>query len=570
MGIVQSFHSIIQDRVTHTVVRSLHTSQKLQKFLFTESKKIAGVLVATLLMSSLHGSLSANLDLNSSLQGSGTLHMGWYTKPAPMDPFNTVDTITVPLMELVFNKLVRFNSRGEFEGDLAQRWEISDDGLTYTFYLRRGVKFHDGTECTSKDVLKTFQLISDQETSPTFWRHFEMVREWRAPSDFIFEGQLKEPFSPFMLSLWRAKIVPEHRLRGGKKDLASFIQHPVGTGPFVYLEQEPSGDMHFKAYEDYFEGRPHLDEVAVKIFGDQSQLWSAFLRGEIDLITYLDRKNYQEIKNDPSFHIFRALSMSGYALMFNLKDEFLSEETIRKAIAYGINSEELVDHLEEGDGVLISGPFHPNSWAYDQAVKPQAYEPKKAMALLASDGFIQRDGIFERQGKKLFLNLLVDAKNDHLYRMAKLIRQQLQEVGIGISIKVFSNYQELSKKIYQNEASFQGYLFIFNTGLDPDIPATYWESSMPKPFNFGNYRNSEVDALFQVARKTQNQTDRARAYRQIHRIIARERPAVFLYMPYIFHAVSNELINAEPLLSAPFIPFYLLKDVSKVEVKERR
>ena len=168
----------------------------------------------------------------------GTLRIPSYGTPAPLDPFNVTDTISSSLFDLIFSKLVRWNMKDgfqdNFEGDLAESWMVSQDGLTYTFYLRKGVKFHDGTPCTAEDVAYSFKLFSDPVVSPTYYRYFEKVEKWEILSDSVFRVKLKEPFSPFLFVIFKIRILPKHKLLNINRNLKSFIANPIGTGAFRF------------------------------------------------------------------------------------------------------------------------------------------------------------------------------------------------------------------------------------------------------------------------------------------------------------------------------------------------
>lgn len=483
-------------------------------------------------------------------QYGGTLRLGWYRKPAPFDPFKVTDTISSPLMDLVFNRLIKSNSNGDLIPDLAKKWEVSSDGLVYTFYLRDDANFHDGVPLTSEDVLYSLRLYSDSKISPDFSKYYEKVSEWKATSKFIFQAKLSEPFSPFLRYLRNSYILPKHALVNPERDLKLFSYKPIGTGPFVFKTSNDN-EIRFTANKNYMDGRPYLDQVVMRIFSSKSHVWAAFLRKEIDIVFYVDRKDYQAIGNQSYFKIFRALPPGGYAILFNLKDLNLMNTRIRKAISLAIDRQKLLTQMEHGEGVIVSGPFHPESWAYNPSVMGDSYSPNEALKILE-----------EENKKNLSLNLLVDSNNAYLVEMAKRIRQQLAEVGIVIHINQFSNYSELIKKVYSSESSFQCYMFNYSTGTDPDIQSRFWQTD--GPHNLGNYSNNEIDKLFREARISNLEEVRQKLYQQAHEMIASDRPAAFLYSPYIFYAASTDVQNVENLFG-PFIPFYLVKDIYKSE-----
>lgn len=547
---------------SYLMAHSLLKTKSLQELYGGKLSILKGVFLAALLISATASpyTFAAPASLPSKPRYGGTLHLGHHQKPAPLDPFNVTDTISAPLIDLIFNKLVRVKPSGEFEPDLAERWEISEDGLTYTFYLRRGVKFHNGQECTAKDVLYSLQLKSDKKISPDFSKQFERVKEWKAPSDYVFQAILKEPFSPFLVSLWRGSIIPKASAIHSSADLRKFAKSPIGTGPFIFEKQEQDGAIHLKGNGNYFEGRPYLDKVHIHIFSSKGQVWSAFLRGEIDIAFYLDRNDYKEIAANSSFRIAKALAPGGYMLLFNFKNKLLANEKIREAISLSINHAEILEKIEDGEGIIVNGPFHPNSWAYDLSIPTPKYDAFKASELLHAEGFTLRENIFEKDGNRLVLNLLINSENEHFMRIAKMIRQQLQEIGIAIQIQPFSNYQDLHSRVYHPDSNFQIYLAAFNNiDPDPDVVSQYFTGGS---FNLGNYENSKVAHYFAIARETADLEKRGEIYKKINEIVFEEKPAIFLYIPYVFHATSNE-ISAPNEFFGPFISFYLTKLVFK-------
>lgn len=541
----------------------MRTQILLFKALHQFAKAFLTVMVSATLACEPNVLAAASHQSSSSPQFGGTLRLGWYRQPAPFDPFKVTDTITAPLLDLIFNKLVRIDANGAIEPDLVKRWEVSDDGLTYTFFLHTNVAFHNGKDCTAEDVLYTLQLMSDPAVSPVFYKKFEIVREWKAISKNAFQIVLKKSFVPFLKYLWRVYVIPKDG-REPHAYLRSLAQHPIGTGPFVFADQDEKGNIRLLANKKYFRGRPYVDGVEVKIFSNKKHVWSAFLRSELDMLFYLDLKDYEEVKNNSAYHVSRHLPIGGYALAANFKGPLLSNLNIREALSLAINREEIIGRLEGGAGVLLNGPFHPKSWAYNHAVDDVNFDPDKASEILKEQAFIKKDKILERENKKFVLNLLVDSNNDHLIQIAKMIRQQLQEIGIVIKIRYLGDHENIAKMIYDKEAPFQIYLFAFNMGTDPDTLASYWDSHRNSPFNFGSYRNPEVDRLFELGRTVHDQEKRAEIYKEIHKIIASEKPAIFLYIPYAIHAASERIGNFDKL-SSSFVLFDRFQEIYVAE-----
>lgn len=520
-------------------------------------KRIGGLLTVLSLIAFTPESWAASSVRPPAPQPEAVLRLGTYLKPAPLDPFNTIDTVSSHLLPLIFNSLFHYDSNGELKPDLTRKLEISDDGLIYTFYLKENIKFHDGTSLTAEDAAHTFLLMSDKQISPPFSRNLEMVKEWKVISENVFQIILKEPTAHFLLNLWRIYIVPKHSFASSDpaKDLAAFVRRPVGTGPFQFENQDAvSGEMKLRANPGYFEGRPSLEEVNVRVFSDKGRIWSAFLRDEIDLVLYVEPSDYREIKNNPDFHTYRALSLGIYGLVFNLNDPVFNDRQLRQTIASAVNRKEVIEKTAAGDGFLVSGPFHPESYANDPTLPQQEYAPEKAKKILEEKGFSEK--------KPLHLGLLVNSKDPHMMMMAKIIRQQLQEIGIRVRFDFASGYAELAKKTYEDPSGFQSHLLVMNTGPDPDVVRQYWHSNTQ--INISRYSNPKVDALFDSAIKYPDRQKRQEAYRQIHAQLAEDQPAFFLYTPYVFHAVSSRFKEAD-FLSSPFFQVYMLKDLSLEE-----
>ena len=486
----------------------------------------------------------------------GTLRLASYGQPAALDPFNTSDTISAHLMDLVFNRLIKTDENGQFIPDLAKRWEISENGLVYTFHLRKGIKFHDGTPCTSEDVLRSVHLFSRGKIISGHQGMFDVVKSWEAPAPLVFRIILKEPYPPLFTRLCRIYIVSRAygESSGGDSGRSGA---PIGTGAFRLSQWEKSGKITFMANPDYYDGRPYLDSVVVLPIR-KGRVWSSFLRGEVDMAFDLTQENYKAIQEDPSFRVFRILSGSVYVLTFNFHDPLMQEKWVREAIAHGINRRELINEVEGGDAAAASGPFPPNSWAFNSEVMPAAHDPRESEMILQSAGFVKTGRVFERGGKKLTVKMMVDGKDQKLFRMAKLIRQQLNEIGVRMVIDAYDDFQDFVKRAY-GQGDFQSYLFAFQTGLqEPDTMVTYWYSGAKTPYNLGGYKNPAVDDLIERGRKVHDPASRTAIYHELHQVMAQDKPSLFIYFPYKYFAVSSRVVIPQTLYSS-FVPFYVLE-----------
>lgn len=489
----------------------------------------------------------------------GTFKWGVYHKPTIINPILTTQSISMALLDLIFNRLVRINSEGEIEPDLAESWDISTDGLIYTFHLRKGVRFHDGKECTAQDVKFTYDKIIDPGVNSPFKEGFQLVREFRVIDKYTLEIILKEPSTSFLYRLVR-EIAPQHLLE--KEDLRNtpFNFHPIGTGPFKFKEWTKDDQIILEYNADYYEGRPYLDKILVKTYDNSEDAWSALMQGEVDCVQFIEEKDYEVVKNDPAFKAYAVPTDYYYALVYNLNDPILTDKRVREAIAYSVDRKGLIDKIAGGYGIECSGPFYPDSLGFNPEVKAFEYNPKKAQRLLSEAGWqdMDNDGILEKENKELELKVLVDARNEIYAKIIMLLRQQLQEVGIKIKVQLYNDDSDLTKDFIENNGS-QAHLK-FMRASNPDAILEDW--SVKESQRVGKlwiYSNKKVDKLLALGEVAQDRAKREVIYKNIHQLIYKDQPGCFLYFPFVFHAVSARFKNTDAYFNIN-MPTYAIKD----------
>jgi len=491
----------------------------------------------------------------------GTLIWGTRNQPTIINPILTTYSVSASLEELIFNRLVRINSKGEIESGLAKSWDISEDGLVYTFYLREGVKFHDGIECTAFDVKFTYDKIMDPEVNSPFRTSFEQVKDFKAIDKYTFQITLSKPSSSFIYRLIR-EIAPIHILE--KTDLKScfFNFHPIGTGPFKFKEWTKDNQIILEYNPDYYEGRPYLDKIIVKTYPDSQELWGALMRGEVDYAEFIEKEDYEIAKKDPSFKTYTIPADCYYGLLYNLDDPVLADKKVREAIAYGVDRKSLIERVVGGYGLECSGPFYPDSLGFNPEVKPFEYNPEKSKELLAEVGWQDKDndGILEKEGENLEIRVLVDARSEIYKRIAMILRQQLQEIGIKIKVVLYNDDNMLTDEKFLRQNEPQAQLKLFLASLDPDQEAEDWNSKEPKrPDKLWTYKNKKVDRLFESGKITYNKEERQQIYQRIHQLIYEDQPACFLYFRFDFHALSRKFENMDKFFTVN-MPYYMMKD----------
>ncbi len=320
--------------------------------------------------------------------------------------------------------LITFNAAKEVVPDLAESWDVSPDGLTWTFHLRKGVKFSDGTEMTADDV----QFTYEQGTSPKYGNPYsdflQVVRGFKAEGKYTFKVFSKSPYGALPTIMSRP-IVPKHCFLNEATE-KEYDKHRVGTGPFKLTEWR-SGQLTFDANLDYFLGRPHLDRVVFKLFPDNKVAWASLLRGEADYVPEIDYEDYAVIKDDPRFSAYGYLDDFCCSLFFNNKDPLLSNRKIRQAISMAIDRKDLIDKVLQGGGLAANGPFKPGTWPYNPDPALQAYNPALAMKIFADLGWKNKNNewVLEQSGQELKFKVAIFSGSSSEEMTAKRLQWQL-------------------------------------------------------------------------------------------------------------------------------------------------
>ncbi|MFH2138985.1 MAG: ABC transporter substrate-binding protein [Candidatus Omnitrophota bacterium] len=487
----------------------------------------------------------------------GTLRWGTCHKPTIINPLYTTHSVSMSLLDLLFNRLVRWNSAGEIEPDLAESWLISEDGLTYIFHLKKGVLFHDGVECTAADIKFTYDRLTDPEINSPFRSSFEEVKSFDVIDKYTFRIVLKQSTASFICRLTR-EIVPKHLFTAVNGRKIDFGLNPIGTGPFKFKEWKEN-EIVLQSNQDYHEGRPFLDNIVVKIYPDSSDIWAALMRNEVDLVLFMEMEDHGVIKNNPAFKTYASPDDFYYALCYKLTNSILSSKDIRVAIAHAIDRKALIEKASFGYGAECNGPFNPDSIGFNPDVVPMEYDPEKARNILAEAGWFDGDGdgILGKEGQTLQVNLMVDERSILSKKIAMLIRQQLQEVGIKIKIVFYDDNSFASGGL--DDRQEQAYLKILISGIDSDDAREEWCAKLERPGKIWGYSDEKMNKLFELGATLRNPKKRKHIYQKLHKLIYEDQRACFLYFPFSFHAVSKRIKNTDGFFQRT-MPFYTLKD----------
>ncbi len=450
-----------------------------------------------------------------------------------LNPVLSSDSASSFINNLVFNGLVKYDKDLMLTGDLAESWEVSDDGLVINFTLREGVKWHDGEPFTSDDVLYTYRMLTATGTRTPHSSRFDRVRSVDAPDDYTVRVEYSEPYAPALES-WGMGIIPRHLFEGEDINTTPLNRSPVGTGPYRFVNWRPDDRVILEANPEYFEGEPRISRVIYKVIPDQAVQFMELRRGSVDWMSPTPDQWVSETGRESfleEFNRFRYPSFQYTYMGYNLENELFSDLRVRKAINYAVDKESLIDAVLQGLGGEATGPYPPHSWAFNPDIKDAGYNPEKALNLLEEAGWVKNsDGILEKDGRRFSFTLMTNQGNTMRAMTCEIIQAQLREIGMDVRVRI----QEWSSFVHQyvDQRQFDAIIMGWSLTVDPDN-YSIWHSSQrgEGQYNFAGYVNPEVDRLLEKGRSVFDIEERQRIYRRIHAIIAAEQPYLFLYVP---------------------------------------
>ncbi|MBN1613177.1 MAG: peptide-binding protein [Deltaproteobacteria bacterium] len=464
-------------------------------------------------------------------------------------PILSSDGTSHEIAGMIYNGLVKYDKDMNTVGDLAESWEVTDNGLVITFHLRKGVRWHDGHPFTAEDCLYTYRVTIDPKTPTAYAGDFLKVRKAEVLDPHTFRVTYDKPFAPALMS-WGSAILPKHLLEGRDIVTSPLTRRPVGTGPYKFKEWVAGQKIVLVSNRDYFEGRPYIDGYIMRIIPDMATMFLELRTKGIDRmgltpLQYTRQTDSNLFRNH--FNKYRYLSFSYTYLGYNLKNPKFADKRVRQAIAYAINKEEIIRGVLLGLGREAAGPYKPGTWPYNPKVRKYSHDPAKARSLLAEAGWRDGDGdgILEKGGEPFVFEIITNQGNEVRAKTAEIIQRRLAEVGIRAKIRVLEWAAFVNDFI--SKRKFDATILGWTIPLDPDS-YDVWHSSKtgPDELNFISFSNREVDDLLEKGRSTFDLAQRKQAYFRIQEILAEEQPYTFLYVPDALPIIHARIRGVEP------------------------
>lgn len=480
------------------------------------------------------------------------LQLSLSANPDILNPILSTDAASSSVSDLIFNGLFKVNEKLELEPDLIDRYEISKtphtpSGLTYTFHLKKGVLWHDGTPFTADDVKFTFETILDPKTNTVRRSKYIIDGEpiqIKVIDPLTFTVSIKKPFAPFLVSMAMG-ILPKHLLENTDINTTPFNHHPIGTGPFKFERWESGQYVLLKKNQHYHFGEPKLDEILFKIIPDSNTALIALLKGEVDMggVLAKDKEKVDQVKH---LDLYKINDLVYSYIGLNLNNTHLKDTRVRQAIAHAINKNAIVDNVYKGFATPAHIPASPVHWAYPTG-KPLPifdYDPEKSRRLLKEAGYTlnTKTGYFEKNNTPLELTILSSKGSKNSETMVQITQQYLKTVGIKLNIQLLE-WQTFLKQLDHHEgpSAFDMCLLSWSLSIDPDAYSIWHSSQYPDGFNFIHYNNPVVDQKLVQARETLDMGRRKSLYYDIYTQIAQDVPYIFLIYPTSLTAVKQSV-----------------------------
>jgi peptide/nickel transport system substrate-binding protein len=469
------------------------------------------------------------------VQVGGTLIHGSAGDAYRLDPADVTDGISVSMTDNIFEGLVRYKpGTSEVEPALAESWEISPDGLSFTFHLRKGVKFHDGTDFNADAVVYSLKRQFDPD-HPFFkngeWAYWQWmftdVKDVVKVDDYTVKIILSQPNATIMTSLamFTASIVSPAAC---EKYGADFFKNPVGTGPFKFVEWVKDDHLTLEVNLDYWGGRAYVDKLIFRVIPDPSVRLIELEKGSIDSMEYPTADDLERIKNNPNLYILEAPGLNVGYLAMNMGEDTpgfekpFGDVRVRKAIAHAINKPEIVEYLYQGTALLAKNPIPPIMWGYNDAIEDYEYNPEKAIELLKEAGYPNG---FETTF------WVMPVSRPYMFdppKIAEAIQADLEAVGIKANIYSV----EWGTYLQETEAGKHPMCMLGWTGDNGD-PDNFIYVLLDKDAaivgsagNVAFYRNDELHDILIKAQRTYDMAERTALYEKAQEIIHADVPWV--------------------------------------------
>ncbi len=448
--------------------------------------------------------------------------------------------LDLDLTSLVYSPLFKLNNNFEIAPSLATHYETSEDQLTYTIYLRPGVKWHDGQPFTADDVIFTIRSIQTPDYGSPLQSSFQGVTADKV-DDMTIQFKLTQPYAPFLNNL-TIGIAPKHvweSITPKNAALAEQMLKPVGTGSFKFSEivtRRRTGEItsyQLVRNEEYFGPKPHLDEITFVFFPTQQEATAALLANNVDGVGFLPLTSTADVNSRSALRIRRILLPQYFGLFFNeIKNETLGNAGVRSALALATDRQAIIDQALHGYAKPLHAPIPSGVYDFNDNFPSPVHDPEIAKQNLEEAGWKDEnaDGVREKDGKNLEVTITTTDWAEFV-ATAELLKTQWEAVGARVNIQSFG--AGVIQQTVVGPRDYEILLYGEILAIDPD-PYPFWHSTQTRSpgLNLALVKDTQIDKLLETARKTSNKDEREASYVKFQERFLDLNPAIILYQPY--------------------------------------
>ena len=497
----------------------------------------------------------------------GRLAAGTLRNPDSLHPWLASTVAAYDVLDGVMDGLLRYTAEGKLRPALAEGFAISDDGLTYTFKLRQGVRYHNGEPFSGEDFVAAWELSNEGGFGALDTLGWQKVRAVDLPDAETLVVTTTEPYAPFLSTVATTYLCPRAALAEGVDAfLEMFGQAPVGTGPFRVTGWEPEGAVSLARWDGYWGEPARLEGIRYRVLPDADALLAALRAGEIDVAGgagAIPPWRVDDIAADPAVVLFRHGTMNWQHL--DLKQmAFLRETPVRQALDFATPRERIIADVLGGRAVPAFADQSPESWAYAGELKPRPFNLERGAGLLDDAGLLPgEDGVRARDGKRFEIDLWAVAGDERARLIVEIVAEAWNAIGVS-TLPRFAPPAELWGPLgYQFSDRMTACLYTWTNANDPD-DLFYWHSSQIPASPDGSGGNlpaffypysfqEEIDRLTVEAASTLDFTRRQALYAEIQALLAREAPVIFLYWEESFPAARANVGDFWPSAWTPLL-----------------
>lgn len=484
----------------------------------------------------------------------GTYTEGNLGKFARLNPlYSATNPNDEDVVKLIFSGLTQRKGGRDIQPDLASKWTLSEDRKTYTFELKKGIKWHDGKDFSADDVTFTIGLVQNPDVrsaSYEVWKGVKVEKTAQNEVKFI----LSQPSDSF-LDNTTLKILPQHILEKVPPQsiqTVDFNTDPIGTGPYQFesLAKESGREtLVLDRNEKYYGKKPYIEKIKLENFLDAGELLDEYEKRNLKAIGSPTQDIVKNVSKLGSTDIHEYTLPRYVAMFFNTESESLKEKNLRLAISQSVDRQVLLEQAVAGRGLPAYYPISPSLAGHGNIVVEGKGDINKANETLKGAGYTVENGQLKYQGKDVTLKIATSDAQE-FKKTAEVITENLKKMGIKVDLRIEN--MNILQKDYIRPRNYDILIVGEDLGITPDI-FSFWHSSQAADpgLNFSKYKDRKLDKFIEIARKTPDKQEKQSKLEEIQRMILDNALAVYMYNPFYNFVTSDKVkgINEDKIVS---------------------